>query len=131
MASILIVDDDRDLAEAIAHTLQAEGYEARVALNGREGLDRIYERRPDLILLDVEMPILDGPAMLRRLESQATAPERFAVVLVSAVPDIAEMAAALSVRHQLRKPFTLEALLGTVARALEEIRATAGGVTRR
>lgn len=112
---MLIVDDDRELAEALVEVLAAEGHEPAIARDGREGLKNVYERDPDLILLDVEMPILDGPGMLRRLDRR---PGSIPVVLVSGLPRLASLAADLGIRHVLRKPFTSESLLRVVQEAL-------------
>lgn len=115
MASVLIVDDDGELAEALAEILAGEGHEPTIARDGREALTNVYEGNPDLILLDVEMPVLDGPGMLRRLDlRQGSIP----VVLVSGLPRLANLAADLGIRHVLRKPFTSEALLRVVQEAL-------------
>lgn len=112
---MLIVDDDGELAEALAEILAGEGHEPTIARDGREALTNVYEGNPDLILLDVEMPVLDGPGMLCRLDlRQGSIP----VVLVSGLPRLANLAADLGIRHVLRKPFTSEALLRVVQEAL-------------
>lgn len=63
MANLLIVDDDGDVAQAVVDVLSGEGHAVRIASDGIEGLARLKERKPDLILLDVDMPRLTGPAM--------------------------------------------------------------------
>lgn len=68
MARILIVDDEVDLAEMIQLLLQSRGYEVELAHNGREGLSKVQEFQPDLILLDVMMPVLDGFQVCRMLK---------------------------------------------------------------
>jgi CheY-like chemotaxis protein len=118
LASVLIVDDDRELAEALAEVLGAEGHEPRIARDGSEGLKSVYEREPDLILLDVEMPILDGPGMLRRLDGRDPDQGSTRIILVSGLPRLASLAATLGIRHILRKPFTSETLLRVVQEAL-------------
>ena len=57
---ILVVDDDPMLSELVAYNLQAEGYEVVKAGDGQEGLRQFYAERPDLVILDVAMPKLDG-----------------------------------------------------------------------
>jgi DNA-binding response OmpR family regulator len=118
MAKVLIIDDDRDLTEAVADALEAEGHESRLAFNGAEGLERIYQVTPDLILLDVEMPVLDGPGFLRRLGS--TPGVGAEVVLMSGTPRLSELATALDIRHWIEKPVSYKALLEIVACALNE-----------
>src|SRR6185369_3954551 len=56
---ILVVDDDPDILEALSEILEAEGYEVDRARHGQEALARIEQRRPDLILLDLMMPVMD------------------------------------------------------------------------
>jgi diguanylate cyclase (GGDEF)-like protein len=65
--SILVVDDDPDVARFIELNLQSAGYEVAVASNGEEALEKALERRPDLILLDVMMPTMDGFEVAQRL----------------------------------------------------------------
>ena len=57
---ILVVDDEKSIADIIAYNLQKEGYEVLVAYDGEEALDIIFSKDPDLILLDIMMPKIDG-----------------------------------------------------------------------
>jgi DNA-binding response OmpR family regulator len=66
MAKILIVEDDRFLRELIAKKLKNEGYEVLEAVDGEEGLKRIKEEKPDLILLDLILPGIDGFEVLEK-----------------------------------------------------------------
>ena len=60
MPTVLIVDDEISILEVLEDVLLEAGYVVVTALNGREGLERLAETRPDLILLDLMMPVLDG-----------------------------------------------------------------------
>lgn len=60
MKKVLIIDDEEDIRELIQYNLEKEGFEVSTAENGRVGLDRLNEKKPDLILLDVMMPEMDG-----------------------------------------------------------------------
>jgi CheY-like chemotaxis protein len=62
-ADLLVVEDDRDAAEALAEVLRDAGHRVRLALDGEEGLGLLEEVPPDVVLLDVEMPVLTGPEM--------------------------------------------------------------------
>jgi DNA-binding response OmpR family regulator len=66
MAKILIVEDDRFLRELIARKLRNEGYEVLEAVDGEEGLKKIKEEKPDLILLDLILPGIDGFEVLAK-----------------------------------------------------------------
>lgn len=65
---ILVIDDEVDLVNLLTMRLEAEGYEVLSALDGQAGLDKAHEERPDLILLDVMMPIMDGYQVCRFLK---------------------------------------------------------------
>jgi len=64
MAEILIVDDTADIRTLLELMVRMAGHQVREASDGRKGLEAIAERPPDLVLLDVEMPILNGPKWL-------------------------------------------------------------------
>jgi DNA-binding NtrC family response regulator len=118
LANILIVDDDREIAETLAELLTPAGHLTRTASNGAEGLRMIADRVPDLILLDVEMPILDGPGMVKALALQHDPPLRIPIVLVSAAGNIREIAARIGTAHYVKKPFSLRRLIEIVNHAL-------------
>jgi two-component system NtrC family sensor kinase len=65
----LVIDDERDIAETIAEMLTREGFAVEVATSGEEALAELHRRSYDLVLSDVRMPELDGPALLRKLQS--------------------------------------------------------------
>lgn len=67
--AILIVEDELPLLEALREKFVHEGYSVYVAKNGQEGLDLAFSEKPDVILLDVIMPVMDGMTMLKRLRS--------------------------------------------------------------
>lgn len=68
-SSILIIDDEEDLRVLLAETLSREGYEVRTAHNGAVGLDELARQVPDLLILDLRMPILDGYGVLQRIRA--------------------------------------------------------------
>jgi CheY-like chemotaxis protein len=86
LADVLIVDDDADAAEALREVMTLEGHEVRVAYDGREGLAALATRIPDVVLLDVEMPVLDGPDMANEMLVHNLGLERLPIVLLSGVP---------------------------------------------
>jgi DNA-binding NtrC family response regulator len=120
MAEILVVEDDADAAEALSEALEYAGHTARVAHDGEQGLKRVGDRLPDLVLLDIEMPRLDGPDMAYRMFVRDLGQEGVPIILVSGVPDIKEVAARVGTPYFLPKPYTLEALAHIVERALAE-----------
>ena len=120
MASILIVDDDRDLAEMLGDLLREAGLDVRTAHDGQEGLKLIEEQLPDLVLLDVEMPCLGGPEMAYRMLVHDMGEEQVPIVLVSGVTDLFKVAELVGTPYYLGKPYDLDRISTLVSRALVE-----------
>jgi CheY-like chemotaxis protein len=122
MSSVLIIDDDRDARDALAQYLQRVGLKVDSAPNGREGLTSILERMPDLIVLDLRMPEMDGAGLLEVLRSYLRL-QNVPVVVWTAVPDspIMERAQALNVDAIMIKPkATLEEIGRMVLEQIEK-----------
>jgi CheY-like chemotaxis protein len=120
MADLLIVDDDLDVADLLAEVLQTKGHACRVARNGREGLELVATEAPDLVLLDVEMPVLDGPEMVYELFLRDRGEENIPVILTSGIVGLPRVAARVGTPYFVAKPYTVDSVLLVVARALEE-----------
>lgn len=67
---VLIVEDEHAIASSLARLLSFEGFDVKVAHNGREGVDAVLEHEPDLIISDVLMPVMDGISMVVELQSK-------------------------------------------------------------
>jgi CheY-like chemotaxis protein len=117
MRRLLIVDDEVAIVEALQDVLVSEGYDVRTAYNGAEGLKRMTEVRPDLVLLDMMMPVMDGRELLHRMR-QERALKRIPVIVMSA-GRISEEERRISSRF-LAKPFELDVLLATIAEEIEK-----------
>jgi CheY-like chemotaxis protein len=115
MARVLIVDDERCLQEAIASLLIAEGHDVALASNGREALDQLSAWRPDLVLSDVMMPVMDGGQLLSAIRSNGAFRD-LPVILMTAAPDAVK--GVVRDAPLLRKPFMIEALTEEINRAL-------------
>jgi DNA-binding response OmpR family regulator len=114
---ILIVEDDEDLAPILAEALSDEGYRVETARNGLEGL-RLAERElPDLIILDLMMPVMDG-WQFREEQLKTPALASIPVLLTTADGHAVEKAKKLHTDGCLPKPLSLGRLLAEVARAL-------------
>jgi CheY-like chemotaxis protein len=103
----LVVDDDTDAREVLAQILESHGYTVRQAENGKVALDMIRERAPCLMLLDLQMPVMNGWEVLAWMEHDP-ARETMAVVVLSAA------ASAPPNVTFLRKPCELRRLLDTI-----------------
>jgi DNA-binding NtrC family response regulator len=120
VADILIVDDDDDVSEKIAAVLESRGHVARTAPNGEAGLGALAERLPDLVVLDVEMPALDGPGMSASMLAVDIGRERIPIVLSSGYADLSAIAARVGTPYAIGKPCSVELLMALVDRALRE-----------
>jgi len=117
---VLVVDDDQDLLALITETLDLEGYRVDAAVNGAKALDLLEDEMPDLILLDMKMPVMDGTEFTKRFRARHDHASR--IVLVTAAADAEKSAKAIGVNGYLEKPFDLDALLDTVAKEVNEVR---------
>ena len=106
---ILVVDDEPEVRKLMEHFLIDKGYEVRVAGNGREGLDALDTFTPDLVLLDMHMPELDGAEMLKQLAIRSpTLP----VIMVTVNEDVETTSRLLQLgaADYVPKPFNLDYL---------------------
>jgi DNA-binding response OmpR family regulator len=90
---ILVVEDEPDIREAMAEALVDAGFEVLTAQNGQEGLDTALTAKPDLILLDIIMPILDGHGMLQQLRQDPWGQDA-KVVMLTSMDDVKNIASA-------------------------------------
>jgi CheY-like chemotaxis protein len=124
---VLIADDNPDILILLRTNLRAAGYESLEAGNGQVALERIAQDRPDIVLLDLMMPVLDGWGVLEALQDDADSPP---VIVVSASDSSAnvERARELSVAAYVTKPFNLPALVQLVASVAQRHSADRGVV---
>jgi CheY-like chemotaxis protein len=116
-ARVLVVDDDELIRDTLATALSDEGYSVRVAGDGRAALDTLGAWRPDLIVLDLMMPIMDGQAF-RAAQRSAPVTADIPVIVLSAAHNVHARAADLGAAAVFPKPFDLMALLDAVENAL-------------
>jgi len=116
---ILVVDDERDIRELVRDILVDEGYEVQLAANGEEARKMRRMRRPNLILLDVWMPDIDGISLLREWSEEGG--HNIPVIMISGhgTVETAVEATRLGAYDFVEKPLSLAKLLLVVARALE------------
>lgn len=110
--SILVVDDDPAVQKVLKQTLELEGYEVTAADDGEQALARLEERKPDMVVLDVMMPKVDGFEVLRRIRAGATTGNLPVILLTakSATEDVWE-GWRRGVDYYMTKPFDVEELL--------------------
>ena len=110
--SILIVEDDDDLRDLVRTMLELEGFDVRTAQHGREALDRVAEHMPDLILLDIKMPVMDGRSFA--VEFKARHGGLVPIVVMTAAEHAANRAQEVGAMGWLSKPFAFDELVKTV-----------------
>ena len=117
MTRVLVVEDDPALRGLLRDVLELLGHVVDLAADGREALEHLQQRRPDLILLDLMMPVMDGRAfgtVVRGDERTVDLP----IVLMSAAPGAAQVGSEIRAQALLRKPFDFDEL----ARVVEQFR---------
>ena len=113
--SVLVVDDEPQVVWVLEFSLQGEGYKTYSAHDGMEALDQIERHHPDLMVLDVMMPRMDGWAVLEALADRA-ASERPRVVMLTALASAMDRARAerLGASAFVPKPFDMDHLVGVL-----------------
>jgi two-component system chemotaxis response regulator CheY len=111
-ARVLVVDDDKGIREFVRTVLSDEGYDVAEATDGQQALDRVAQRRPDVILLDMRMPVMDGWEFARTYREQPG--PHAPIVIVTAALDVAKDAKEIGADGFLAKPFQLDDLLQLV-----------------
>jgi CheY-like chemotaxis protein len=111
------VDDDASIRELLSTALEDDGYEVMPAMNGQEALNVCARWRPDVIVLDLMMPIMDGWTFAKRLHERDDIP----IVVLSAANDLERHGKTVGAAEVVGKPFDLDQLLPKVARAAEAV----------
>ncbi|MCR2805743.1 response regulator transcription factor [Paenibacillus soyae] len=118
---VMVIEDERKIADAIAYALRREGYVVEVADHGERGLARLREFRPDAIILDVMLPGLDGYDILKKLRDK----ERIGVIMLTAKEDIVHkvLGLELGADDYMTKPFDMRELLARLKSLLRRLQA--------
>ncbi|MCX5787496.1 MAG: response regulator transcription factor [Elusimicrobia bacterium] len=121
MARILSIEDDPDLQHLIGLSLHSNGYEIQYAFNGKEGYEKILSMHPDLVLLDLMLPGMNGVEILKAVKSNKDVRD-LPIIVLTAYGDDASMlehsVKALGAVEYLRKPVEIAVLLSHIKRAL-------------
>lgn len=110
---VLLVDDNADVRRLYAIGLNQRGFEVKLAANGAEAVDRVATERPDFILLDWMMPLMDGREVVERLTLQES-DSAIEIIVISGQPAPSELPAR--VRSWLTKPLTVDDLVLEIGR---------------
>jgi len=112
---VLVVDDDEQLRYVLRETMSEDGYEVEAASNGREALAIIERWPPDLIVLDLMMPVMDGESF-RQEQRRLGLAEQVPLIVLSASREMRSAAERVGAAASVPKPFDLDDLLETVNR---------------
>lgn len=121
-ATVLVIDDEPILRETISYNLTQEGYNVRLASDGHEGLELARSTSPDVIVLDIMLPKIDGLQVLRTLREESTVP----IILLSARGEEIDrvLGLELGADDYLAKPFAMRELVARVRAIIRRIRMT-------
>lgn len=116
---VLIIEDEQKIADAVAYALKREGFTVDVVYNGNEALDRIREFSPEVIILDVMLPGMDGYEILKKLRNE----KPFGVIMLTAREDIVDKVIGLELGADdyMTKPFDMRELLARLKSLLRRI----------
>jgi len=126
-AKILVVDDEPNIVQTLQDRLEMNDYQVVTAVNGQAGLEKATSEQPDIVLLDVIMPIMDGLEMLERLRKN-DATRNIPVIMLTARSQNQDVARAngYGIEDYVVKPFDLSELLEKIEATLEKKRVTSG-----
>lgn len=109
---ILVVDDERPIADIIKYNLEKEGYKVFIAEDGQQAIDSTYENKPDLIILDIMLPVIDGFTVCKKLRENINTP----IIMLTAKEEEVDkvLGLELGADDYMTKPFSFRELLARV-----------------
>tara|TARA_B100000315_G_scaffold73020_1_gene66659 strand:+ start:733 stop:1095 length:363 start_codon:yes stop_codon:yes gene_type:complete len=111
---ILVVEDEVDVLKVVGFVLKKKGYSVISALDGEKGLELVKEERPDLILLDFYLPVMDGLALSKKLKADSELSKIPILLLTASADNITQKAKECQANDYLLKPFDYTVLLQKV-----------------
>lgn len=111
---ILVVDDETDIVAIVAKILEEEGYEIIQACNGAEALDKVFKTFPDLVILDMNMPVMSGMEFYYKIYNPAQQKPTFPVLAATARGDLEDLFRELNVDGYMTKPIGADDLIKEV-----------------
>lgn len=127
MKEILVVDDEKEMQEFLSEVLMAEGFQVTLAADGQEALEIVRKRKPDLVLLDIKMPKLDGWATLQLIKSNHET-KFIPVIMLTAMNEVIDRMTSFYLKADgyVNKPFTNEELIRIINETLSDYKRMRG-----
>src|SRR6476659_3849246 len=123
---VLVIEDDRSLAEVLTYNLKAAGYEVLVATDGQDGLLQAQIKSPDIVVLDLMLPVIDGLDVCRRLRADGSTKDLLIVMVTAKAEESDELIGfSLGADDYVTKPFSVKVLLERI-KALRRRRSSEG-----
>lgn len=119
--SVVIVDDDADVAKALARVVRALGHSTRVASNGADALAMLRAERADLLLSDIDMPRMDGVALVAAARAEALAPVRILLTANARLETAIQAINGGEIHRYIEKPWKHDELVSTLEEAFARI----------
>lgn len=121
MPRIIVVDDEESMVSLVGEALRGEGYEVIEAFDGYECLEKIKDKKPDLVLLDIMMPGLDGLEVCRQIKmNESTRDVKVAVFTVKSSSRDREISHEYLADYHISKPISMDVLVKTVSSMLKD-----------
>lgn len=111
--TILIIDDERNFVSLVKGRLEKKGYRALTAFNGQQGLDLLEKERPDLIILDINMPVMGGIEFYRQISDDKSIP-KYPVLILTARAELRKLFSEINADGFIAKPFEAERLYADI-----------------
>lgn len=109
---ILLIEDDRSLADVLSYNLKRAGYDVQVAVDGQDGLNKAQLKVPDVVVLDLMLPIIDGLEVCRRLRADPTTRDTLILMLTAKAEETDELIGfSLGADDYVSKPFSVKVVL--------------------
>lgn len=127
MAKILLIEDEQMIQELLTFNLTREGYDVKVAGDGKKGLEMVYSERPDLIILDVMLPVLDGYEVCKTIRGNNES-AKLPIIMLSARDEVTDKVIGLELGADdyVTKPFSTRELLARVKARFREGKRSSG-----
>ncbi len=115
---VLVVDDEMHLARILQFTLKNAGYDVYLAYDGKEALDKISEVKPDLVILDLVLPLVDGYKVCNTIKSNPTTHHIPVIILTARDLDTLQFDEEIMADEIMQKPFNTDRLLDEIDRLI-------------